>query len=165
MKKCLMDFGWIAGTISMVTILGMCCLAAQSATESEETILRSKKPSVRFGPCLTTELVGELVVTSYRSTVRQCDSTPFHTSIGEHVHPHGVAVSQDLLLSGRIKYGDTLFIEGVGFKIVNDTMNARWKNRIDVWLSTYEEEKEFDAKFRGKKLHVWKVSSVEIVKK
>lgn len=79
-------------------------------------------------------------VTSYRSTPSQTDSTPLHTSIGHHVHPYGCAVSQDLL-KDKIAYGDVLFIPGFGLRVVNDTMNVRHKNSVDLWVATKAEEK------------------------
>lgn len=90
---------------------------------------------------LIVTLVGNLTVTSYRSVPEQTDDSPFYTSIGEHVHKNGVAVSQDMLKSGVVKYGDVLYIEGIGFKVVNDVMNARHKNHLDIWVETYEQEK------------------------
>lgn len=96
-------------------------------------------------------------MTSYRSVPEQTDSSPYYTSIGERVHPHGVAVSQDLLKrrGGPINYGDILYIEDIGFKVVNDCMNARHKNHIDVWVSTLKKEQDFHKKFKNKKLKVW----------
>lgn len=88
-------------------------------------------------------LIGNLVITSYRSVPKQTDSSPYTTSIGERVHPHGVAVSRNLLKrwGGPLDYGDTVYIEGYGFKVVNDCMHERHKNHIDIWVATYEEEK------------------------
>lgn len=99
--------------------------------------------------------IGNFVVTSYRSVPSQTDDTPYITSIGEKVCRDGVAVSQDLLKSNKIKYGDWLYIEGVGLKRVNDTMNKRYKNHIDVWVSTLEEEKKFHSKFKNRSVNVW----------
>lgn len=96
-------------------------------------------------------------MTSYRSVPNQTDSSPFITSIGERTNPSGIAVSQNLLKSGQVKYGDWIYVEGIGLKRVNDCMHHRWTNRADVWVGTYKEEKEFDEKFRGKKLKVYKV--------
>lgn len=91
-------------------------------------------------------LLGHLTLTSYRSvpsqtkgvghTVEEC----MYTSIGERVNVHGCAISQDLLASGTIKYGDLIYIEGIGFKFVNDTMNKRLVKAVDVWVQTKEEE-------------------------
>jgi 3D (Asp-Asp-Asp) domain-containing protein len=91
--------------------------------------------------------------TSYRSVPEQTDSTPFHTSIGEHVAPGGCAVSRDLLKSGYVKYGDYLYIDGHGLCRVNDVMNKRHRNSVDVWVATYPEEK----KIGYSKRTVWKV--------
>lgn len=102
--------------------------------------------------------LGNLTITSYRSVPNQTDNSPYITSIGERVCKDGVAVSQDLLKSKRIKYGDWLYIEGVGLKRVNDTMNIRFKNHIDVWVGSYEEEKKFEKKFKGRQVKVWLVN-------
>lgn len=99
--------------------------------------------------------IGSLTLTSYRSVPSQTDSTPFITSIGERVCKDGVAVSQDLLLSGTVKYGDWLYIDGVGLKKVNDTMNQRHKNHIDIWVESYDQEKAFQKRFKGGKRKVY----------
>lgn len=104
---------------------------------------------------LVTVFLGQLTITSYRSVPEATDSSPYVTSTGERVGSHGVAVSQDLLKSKKLKYGDWLYLEGVGFRKVNDCMNIRYKNRLDVWVPNYEKEKEFDRKFRGKKIRVF----------
>jgi 3D (Asp-Asp-Asp) domain-containing protein len=48
-----------------------------------------------------------------------------------------------------------IYIQGIGLKFVNDTMNKRWKQRLDVFVETYDDEKRFDQKFKGKKLKIW----------
>lgn len=126
-------------------------------------------------------LIGELIVTSYRSIPSQTDSTPFHTSTGAHVEPGGAAVSRDLLCGAcrrlhqrcrhpeyekKIHYGDWLFVTGYGFRFVNDCMSntssirvkGRVKkrlirNQIDLWVSSYKEEKSVNVK----KLEVYKI--------
>jgi hypothetical protein len=105
-------------------------------------------------------LLGALQVTSYRSLERQTDSTPFITSIGEHVHPHGVAVSEDMLCplsKGKTKlhkrgraggckfkklhYKDWIYVPGYGLKVINDVMHPRHHKSVDLWVKTYDEEK------------------------
>lgn len=88
-------------------------------------------------------LVGNLTLTSYRSVPEQTDDTPFHTSTGERVSVRGCAVSRDLLKrwGGPLDYGDLLYIEGVGFRFVNDCMAARHKQAVDIWVETYQDEK------------------------
>lgn len=101
--------------------------------------------------------LGELYVTSYRSVPNQTDDSPFFTAIGERVHPFGMALSRDLLArwGGPVKYGDVVMIEGVGLKRVNDVMNARHKQRGDVWVSSLNDERAFHKKFKNRKLKVW----------
>lgn len=82
-----------------------------------------------------------VTVTSYRSVPAQTDSSPYVTSIGHRTHPYGCAVSQDLLKSGKIKYGDVVYIPGFGLKVVNDTMHPRHKMSVDMWVATAKEEK------------------------
>lgn len=92
---------------------------------------------------------------------RQTDDSPYYTSTGDRVNSHGVAVSRDLLCPmalsrnltikkhssrvcriARIHYGDGLWIEGYGIKIVNDCMNKRHKRAVDIFVFTYAEEKK-----------------------
>ena len=110
---------------------------------------------------LTIIFIGNLITTSYRSVPECTDDSPFITSNGERVSPHGVAVSRDLheRWGGPLKYGDLLYIEGNGFKIVNDVMAARFKQRLDIWVPTYDAEKVFDKKFKSKKLRVWMIKN------
>ena len=71
----------------------------------------------------------------------QTDDTPFHTSIGHHVHAFGCAVSPDLLSSGEICYGDALQIPGFGIRVVNDVTHPRLIKTVDIWVATKTEEK------------------------
>jgi 3D (Asp-Asp-Asp) domain-containing protein len=103
--------------------------------------------------------MGEFTVTSYRSVPNQTDSSPFHTSIGERTNNAVIAVSQDMLRDGRVRYGDVVFIEGVGGRVVLDTMHPRWKNRLDVWVATKKDEAAFHKKFKSRKLKVWKINA------
>lgn len=102
---------------------------------------------------LSAILLGNMTITSYRSLPEQTDSTPFITATGEHVHSSGVALSRDLLArwNGPVKYGDLVYIEGYGLKVVNDTMHPRHRNHVDIWVETYQEEKAIGVR-KGK---VW----------
>jgi 3D (Asp-Asp-Asp) domain-containing protein len=104
---------------------------------------------------LLVSLLGNFTVTSYRSIPSQTDKSPYITSIGEHVTKFGCAASQDLLNEGIVKYGDIVYIQEVGFRTVNDTMNKRIKRQFDVWVKTLAEEREHDKNFGRRKLKVW----------
>jgi 3D (Asp-Asp-Asp) domain-containing protein len=102
--------------------------------------------------------LGSFQVTAYQSVPQQTRPHGYYwTASGEKVNVHGVAVSQDMLEKngGQLKFGDMVYIEGVGLKFVNDTMNKRHKQKLDVWVMNFDEEKRFDNKFRGKKLRMW----------
>ncbi len=132
-------------------------------------------------------LVGNLTVTSYRSVPGQTDATPFETATGERVCHHGAAISQDLLCpacmrlhrrcdhpetTGKIHYGDQVYVEGFGFKTINDCM-GRYKHYhvktkdgvkhlkyrqdtwIDIWVPNYKAEHEFHSKNGFKKHEVY----------
>ena len=64
------------------------------------------------------------------------------TSIGDGITMYGCAVSQDLLKSGEVHYGDILYVPGFGYRIVNDTMNIRHKHSVDLLVFNREEEKK-----------------------
>ena len=66
-----------------------------------------------------------------------------------------MAVSPDLLASGRVHYRDCLYISGVGFRIVNDTTNKRLHNSVDVFVYERAEEKAFGVRH----LKVWVVKT------
>lgn len=112
---------------------------------------------------LTAILIGNLQVTAYRSTPNQTDSSPWLTSIGERVTVRGLAVSPDLLKKngGPLDYGDLVYVEGTGYRFVNDVMHPRHKRAIDMWVPTYQEEKKFDEKYKGKKLKVYLVKEIK----
>lgn len=107
--------------------------------------------------------VGTLYPTAYRSIPAQTKPTGcYWTASGERVNVHGCAVSRDLLKrnGGPLKFGDLLYIQGIGFKFVNDTMHGRHKKRIDIWVPTYKDEKAFDEKFKGKYVRVWLIRPI-----
>ena len=81
-----------------------------------------------------------VLVTAYSSTVDQCDSTPFITANGTHVHD-GTIAANFLKFGTKVKfpslYGDKIFI-------VEDRMKSNYK--VDIWFPTRQEAKNFGAK-------------------
>lgn len=114
-------------------------------------------------------ILGTMTVTSYRAipaqTKPECtDRHHCETSIGENVSELGIAVSQDLLASGKVHYRDVLLVSGVGPRIVNDCLNSRIHNSVDVFVYTRAEEKAFGVRH----LKVWLIrppSKTEIAAK
>lgn len=76
----------------------------------------------------------KLTATAYTFSESECDSTPWRSAYGKSSYD-GIAVSRDLIASGAFEPGDTVLIingNNVMVRFVNDTMNARFTNRIDI---------------------------------
>ena len=90
--------------------------------------------------------LGTLQVTSYRpipaQTRPECiDRWHCDTAIGDGITQYGVAVSRDLLKTGEVHYGDILFIQGFGYRVVNDLMGPHAHRAIDLLVFTRNQEK------------------------
>lgn len=83
-----------------------------------------------------------VVATKYNPVLEQCDSDPLITADGSYIDTlllmkgdlKWVAISRDL--RKYFNYGDTIIVENSpeidGEYVVHDTMNPRWKSRIDL---------------------------------
>ena len=79
-----------------------------------------------------------VTITTYNAVRSQCDRSPLITADGTKID-HGkvksgeqriVAISRDLLYA--IPLGSLIYVEGHGYYEVRDTMNSRFKHRIDI---------------------------------
>ena len=81
-----------------------------------------------------------VLATAYSSTVDQCDSSPFITANGTHVHD-GTLAANFLKFGTKVKfpalYGDKIFT-------VEDRMRSNTK--VDLWFPTRQEAKNFGAR-------------------
>lgn len=103
-------------------------------------------------------LLGTLCVTSYRPTPAQtkpeCTNRDHcRTSIDDGITKYGAAISQDFLKSGELHYGDTIYIEGYGTRVLNDCMALRKIHSVDLLVLTHAEEKAVGVRH----LRVWKI--------
>ncbi|MBT3230720.1 3D domain-containing protein [Candidatus Uhrbacteria bacterium] len=77
--------------------------------------------------------------TAYNSLPWQTDDTPFITASGTTTR-HGVLAANFLPIGTRVKipeiYGDDIFI-------VEDRMNSRYWERVDIWMEEYDDAIEF----------------------
>ncbi len=71
-------------------------------------------------------------VTAYSSTPDQCDSSPFITASGTHVHP-GTLAANFLPFGTKVIFPD---YSGDRVYVVEDRMNKRFSSRADIWLET-----------------------------
>ena len=83
--------------------------------------------------------------TAYTASVDECDGDPTITASMTKVRPGIIAVSRDLFDQGFV-FGKKVYIHGLGIYTIADLMNKRYINRIDVFLGTKKEAKEFGLK-------------------
>jgi len=84
----------------------------------------------------------------YSSTPDQTDSTPFTTASGEHVRD-GIIAANIYVNGRRIPFGTLVRIPAIyGDKVfvVEDRMNVRYQNNIDIWFPERQLAKEFGRK-------------------
>ena len=92
-----------------------------------------------------------VTLTAYNAVAAQTDSNPLETASGAFSNPEIVAArSQDL--ADELPFGTIIEIDGpansggtcgydvvervIGYRVIEDTMNVRYTNRIDVLLHT-----------------------------
>ena len=82
--------------------------------------------------------ITHVTITTYNAVRSQCDSSPLITADGTKIDNNKlksgeqkiVAISRDLLHA--IPLGSLIYVEGHGYYEVRDTMNSRFKHRIDI---------------------------------
>ncbi len=81
-------------------------------------------------------------VTGYSSTPEETDDTPFITASGKYVRK-GIVASNFLPLGTKIRlpdiFGDQIFV-------VEDRMNKKYSDKIDIWFEDQEEAQNFGIK-------------------
>lgn len=84
----------------------------------------------------------QVEITAFSSTPDQTDDTPFTTASGKNVKD-GIVAANFLPFGTRIQipsiYGDKIFV-------VEDRMNRRYTDRVDVWQPDRESAKNFGIK-------------------
>ena len=82
--------------------------------------------------------ITHVTITTYNAVRSQCDRSPLITADGTKIDHRKVksgeqkivAISRDLLYA--IPLGSVIYVEGHGYYEVRDTMNSRFKHRIDI---------------------------------
>lgn len=85
-------------------------------------------------------------VTAYNSEVSQCWGDPCVTATGFNVCEHGI---EDTIATNRLPFGTKLRIPQLfGDRIftVRDRMNRRYHNRMDVWMISEKDARNFGVK-------------------
>ncbi len=133
------------GTLSSVIVSN-----AAPASEGAETVLSEEATLLNESPITISQVdadtdvqrVVTTTVTAYSSEVAQTDDTPYVTASGTRVRD-GVVAANWLPIGTKVRIPD-LFGEQVF--IVEDRMNSRHTNRLDVWFPTRAEAVQFGAR-------------------
>lgn len=83
-----------------------------------------------------------VTATAYTAREAECDATPWFTASMEPSRVGVLAVSRDLEAVG-LTLGKTVVIKGMGTFRIEDRMNKRWKNRIDILHANLEAARRF----------------------
>ncbi len=139
-----------SGTLpkTIATVIAPPALVAEKAPEIE-----APKAPVREDAVKTYRLT----VTAYSSTPDQTDATPFTTANGTRVRD-GIVAANFLPFHTRVRfpdlYGDKVFV-------VEDRMNARFPNRVDIWMEARKPARDFGLK-RGVTMEVLPKATAEV---
>jgi len=83
--------------------------------------------------------VMRVTVTAYASVPEETDSSPFTTADGSQVRD-GIVAANFLKFGTRVRlpelFGDKVFE-------VHDRMNARYQDRVDIWMASAKEDRDF----------------------
>lgn len=83
-----------------------------------------------------------VIVTAYSSTPDQTDASPFITASGTEVRD-GVVAANWLPIGAYVRLPE---VYGEKILVVEDRMHPRNAHKLDVWMSTREQAKEFGVK-------------------
>lgn len=130
--------------LSFVLLIGFIC--HQPSLTLKKTSGTSK--AIKAEDCYRQSFSVCVDVTMYYPVSSQCAGNPLITADGSKINPQAasehkwIAASRDLLKrwGGKFDYGDTVLVLGIGklsgFYEIHDTMNKRFRRKIDVLETT-----------------------------
>ena len=95
---------------------------------------------------LVVKSVSTHIITAYNSDPAQTDSTPCITANGFNLCEHGI---EDTVAANFLPFGTKIRIpELFGDRIftVRDRMNSRYHSRLDIWMKSKADAKQFGVK-------------------
>ena len=90
---------------------------------------------------------GYYSMTAYNSLEGQTDSTPCITANGFDLCKHGI---EDSIAANFLRFGTKVRIPelfGDRVFVVRDRMNKRYTQRIDIWMKSYDNARDFGLKY------------------
>lgn len=123
----------------------------QSYIEETELQLEVLRGELGEKADLPTEYLGEFTITHYDACIECCGKTDGITASGAKVCDD-VTVAVD---PSVIPLGTYIYIEGVGYRVAQDTGGAIKGNRIDVYVHSHSKAQELG---RLDNIRVWRIS-------
>ncbi|WP_319541639.1 hypothetical protein [uncultured Pseudodesulfovibrio sp.] len=116
-------------------------LAQKTATARKQLVEEARllQKAMNMSPVRT------VTVTAYNPTSEQCDADPLIAASMRKVRSGTIAVSRDLFDQGWV-FGRKVRIEGYGIFEINDLMNKRFTQRIDIFMWDEGQARSFGKK-------------------
>ena len=124
---------------SLVMLTGEKLAKAQEEWRAKQ---RAPKPAVA---------VRYMTLSAYNSMENQTDGSPYSTAIGSLTRD-GVVASNNLPIGTRVRFPD--YFGDKEFR-VEDRMNTRYQNNIDIWMEDYKEAVKFGRRYAKIEVVEW----------
>lgn len=86
-------------------------------------------------------------ITAFNNISNQTDETPNIMASNRLVYEGAVAISRDIKNSYKLKFGDLIYIKKLHkYFVIEDLMNKKYKNSVDVFMFSKEEALKFGVK-------------------
>ena len=89
------------------------------------------------------ESLKEVAVKVSAYTLKECNQNKGKTASRKQVKEGHIAVSRDLEREHGLKFGDKVFINGLGEFEIQDRTSFKKKNSVDVYMASHEKAKQF----------------------
>jgi 3D (Asp-Asp-Asp) domain-containing protein len=87
----------------------------------------------------------QVTVTAYTACPTETNNDPGRTASMVKPRPGIIAVSRDLFDAGWT-FGSKVYLEGIGIYEIQDLMNQRFEKRLDVFIGSKKQAKQFGIK-------------------
>ena len=110
-----------------------------AANNESASAFLAENPPLTYRTAFINGKILSVYATAYNSVPEQTDDAPFITASGTYTRD-GIIAANFLPFGTALKipdiFGDKVFV-------VEDRMNERYGDRIDIWMETIEEAKKF----------------------
>lgn len=128
-------------------VIGVLTEISSNATNLKAKVVMLERELKNLKDVMSMQDVKKLTITAYSPTKIETDDTPLITASMNKVRHGIVAVSRDLFEQGWT-FGKKVYIEGLGIFTIDDLMNKRFKNRVDVFMWDSKKALKFGKKER-----------------